>query len=74
VNHTVLWAGNYAKTEASKALPQLNQITAYPTLLFLDRQNRIVKIHTGFNGPATKEYAAFKDEFSKIIAELHTNH
>ncbi|MBK9150977.1 MAG: TlpA family protein disulfide reductase [Saprospiraceae bacterium] len=74
VNHTVLWAGNYAKTEASKALPQLNRIIAYPTLLFLDRQNRIVKIHTGFNGPATKEYAAFKDEFSKIIADLHTNH
>lgn len=68
--HIVLWAGNYAKDEASKVLPQLNKIISYPTLLFLDRQNRIVKIHTGFNGPATKEYEAFKKEFAEIADSL----
>jgi hypothetical protein len=48
----------------------LNEVMAYPTMLFLDKNDRVVKIHTGFSGPATSEYASFKEKFNKFVAEL----
>jgi thiol-disulfide isomerase/thioredoxin len=69
-SHPVLLAGTSNKAEASAALPHLNKIMSFPTLLFLDSDNRIVKIHTGFNGPATKEFVHFKSEFEQILEEL----
>ena len=69
-SHPVLLAGNSNKADASAVLPQLSKIMSFPTLLFLDSENRIVKIHTGFNGPATKEFVKFKSEFQQIIKEL----
>jgi hypothetical protein len=43
---------------------------AFPTTLFLDKNNKVVRIHTGFSGPATSEYAAFKTDFEKYITEI----
>jgi 7-cyano-7-deazaguanine synthase in queuosine biosynthesis len=65
-----LWAGSYNKKEASKVLPMLNGITAFPTLLILDENNRVFKIHTGFNGPATSHYESFKKDFEVSIEKL----
>lgn len=62
-----------SKAKASATLPQLSGILSYPTLVFLDKENRIKKIHTGFSGPATDEYQDFKKEFDKIIKELRAN-
>ena len=47
------------------------EIKAYPTMIFLDKQNRIVKTHTGFSGPATREYEDFKKEFAKDIEKIN---
>jgi hypothetical protein len=30
-------------------------------------KNKIRKIHTGFDGPATSKYQSFKDEFNETI-------
>jgi hypothetical protein len=65
-----LWAGSYNKKEASKALPMLNEIIAFPTMLILDENNRVIKIHTGFNGPATSEYESFKRAFNETIVKI----
>ena len=66
----ILLAGPTSKAEASKTLPQLNRIISYPTMIFLDRENRIQRIHTGFNGPATSEYAAFTRSFDASVRAL----
>ncbi len=66
----VLLAGDSDKEAAAKALPQLNRVISYPTLLFLDRENRVQRIHTGFNGPATSEYANFARGFDRSVKEL----
>ncbi len=70
IDYEVVHAGYSDKTAAGEALPMLNQIVSYPTLIFIDRENQVRKIHTGFTGPATSEYPAFKEEFETIVANL----
>lgn len=65
-----LLGGYYDKKEASKILPQIDTIKAYPTLLIVDKNDVVRKVYTGFYGPATEEYLRFKNEFEKIIMEL----
>jgi thiol-disulfide isomerase/thioredoxin len=62
IPYTVLLTEKTGKDKASEAFPFLNEVSAFPTTLFLDRSHQIVKIHTGFNGPAT---GAAYDEFVK---------
>lgn len=69
IEYDVLWAGKVGK-DAVKNIPFLNEIKAYPTMIFLNKDNQIVKVHTGFSGPATKEYAGFKKEFVEEIEKL----
>lgn len=66
----ILLGGYYAKSEASKALPQIDKILSYPTMIFLDKDNMIQHIHTGFSGPATQDYEDFKIKFNQIINTL----
>lgn len=57
------------KTE--KTLPQLQEIKAFPTTIFVDKKGNIRKIDSGFNGPATGEhYTEFKEEFNRIVNRL----
>jgi len=70
IPYEVLYGGYYDKAEASKQLPQINKISSYPTLLFLDKNNKIRRIHTGFNGPATSGFDSFKSEFHSVVEEL----
>lgn len=71
IKYPILFAGTSDKKEASKALPALNRIFAYPTTIFLDRKKNIVKIHSGFSGPATGEdFEKFKKWFYKTVDSL----
>lgn len=68
--HTLV-AGISDKTDASKALPELSAVLAYPTTIFIDRTGRVRKIHTGFTGPGTGEhYVQLQNEFHELTAEL----
>lgn len=63
--------GTSNKVEAQKKLPSLNQVISYPTLIFIDRNKNVRRIHTGFNGPATgKKYQKFKNEFKDLVIKL----
>ena len=64
--------GNVAdKTLAQRKLPMLNHIISYPTTIFMDKNRKVRKIHTGFNGPATgKNYDDFVKEFETFVSEL----
>ena len=68
--YEMLYAGYYNKKEAAEALPMLNHILSYPTLIFVDKNNKVRKIHTGFSGPATKYYDEFVKEFDETLQSL----
>lgn len=63
-------AGYADKNEAAAFLPQLDKIMAFPTTIFIDKNNKIRRVHTGFTGPATSQYATFKKEFDTFVREL----
>ena len=60
------------KAKASSLLLALNGVFSYPTLVVMDRQHNVVKIHTGFSGPATgrERYLAFEKEYFDLLDEL----
>ena len=68
--YPILRGGYYQKDEARDELPFLSDLTAYPTLLFLDKEHRVVRTHTGFNGPATSKYQDFEREFHNFVNQL----
>ena len=70
----MLYGGTSKKPHVAESLPLLKDFMSFPTMIFLDRENHVVKIHTGFYGPATDKYAAFKEEFEKTIHALITEH
>ena len=51
-------------------LPQLNKIMSYPTSIYIGRDGKIKKIHTGFSGPATDSYEKFTQENGRFIENL----
>jgi thiol-disulfide isomerase/thioredoxin len=71
ITYEILFAGQSSTESASKALPALSGIVAFPTTIFIDKKGNVRKVHTGFNGPATgKFYDEFKVEFNKLIDSL----
>lgn len=70
VPYEMVVAGTNNKAEAGKQLDFLDELRAYPTMLILDKNNRIRKVHTGFSGPATDEFNSFKEEFGTFIEIL----
>lgn len=71
IQYEILFAGQSSIESASKALPALNGILAFPTTIFIDKKGNVRRVHTGFNGPATgKFYEEFKTEFNGLIDSL----
>ena len=66
----MLIAGYSDKKEAAQSLPMLNHILSFPTMIFIDKNDKVTKIHTGFNGPATSEFENFKKEFKLSVQEI----
>jgi peroxiredoxin len=63
--------GTGSKSKLQEKLPMLDEISAYPTTIIIDKTGKVRKIYTGFNGPATGEkHTAFKKEFEGFIEEL----
>jgi hypothetical protein len=71
INYEILIPQKTGKDKAGETMTALNKITAFPTTLFLNKQHQVVKIHTGFSGPATgKEYEIFKERTENLIKSL----
>ena len=76
INYPILLAqyGSSDKVRALEKFPMLNNIISYPTTIFLDKNKDVIKIHTGFNGPATGEkYTEFINEFNSTIKFMQGN-
>lgn len=57
------------KTE--KTLPQLTSIRAFPTTIFIGKDGKVKKVHSGFYGPGTGAYyETFKNEFFETVNGL----
>lgn len=71
VEYPLLIAGVSDREKASAALPMLEELRAYPTLIVLDREGKVRAVYTGFSGPATGDaYKAFQIKFESLIEEL----
>ena len=69
--YEILFAGKVGEEATSKALPEVEKVSSYPTTIFIDKKGKVRKIYTGYNGPATGLfYDEFKDEFNKLIDGL----
>ncbi len=69
--YSIYYGGHAHKDSASAVFHQLTGITAYPSLLILDKQNRLKYSHTGFDGPATPVFDAFRHEFLDRIEKVN---
>ena len=62
------------KQDRNTVLP-LEQIRSYPTSIILDHKGNVVKIHTGFYGPSTKEYDTYvketREELEALVAKAN---
>ena len=70
-----LLLGGYGGTNKKIILEKLNsleKLISYPTLIVIDKNKIVRKIHTGFNGPATGvEYEKFKYNFEEFLKLLN---
>jgi thiol-disulfide isomerase/thioredoxin len=71
IEYPVLIAGTTGTAPTSPAMTQLDGWQGYPTTLFLNRAHKVVKIHSGFDGPATGEhYKKLKQEMEETVQKL----
>ncbi|MFI5180339.1 MAG: TlpA disulfide reductase family protein [Thermoanaerobaculia bacterium] len=71
VAYPILWAGTTKDAGSSPLFSRVDGPRAYPTTLFLDRRHRIVKIHSGFDGPATGDrFRKLKKEWDETVKKL----
>ncbi len=74
LKYPILFGGAASKKIASEKFPMLNKIMSFPTTIVLDKNHKLVKIHTGFYGPATEEYDNFVENFVLLLDKISTNH
>ncbi|CAA6808824.1 MAG: Unknown protein [uncultured Aureispira sp.] len=71
VDYPIVFGGPAKKSEAIKTLPMLNHIMSYPTAVFIDKNNKIREIHTGFSGPVTGDlYQQYVDKTILLVEEM----
>ncbi len=64
IEYPLLLAGVSDKAAAGSTLPDLTAVIAYPTTVFVGRDGKVRKIHTGFTGPGTGSH------YRRLVAEL----
>jgi thiol-disulfide isomerase/thioredoxin len=71
VDYDFVIAGTSDKDKAAQTLPMLNTIIAFPTTIFIGKDGKVKKIHTGFSGPGTGAYYDhFIEHFNETVNEL----
>ena len=71
VRYDILIAGTDDKEKATQTLPMLNAVIAFPTTIFIGKDGKVKKIHTGFSGPGTRQYYdRFIEDFNETVNAL----
>jgi thiol-disulfide isomerase/thioredoxin len=64
-------AGTSDKAQAAETLPMLNKVVAFPTTIFIGKDGKVKKIHTGYAGPGTGPYYQQEiQRFNETVNEL----
>ncbi|MFC1553536.1 TlpA disulfide reductase family protein [candidate division KSB1 bacterium] len=70
----MLIVGIADKRKTQEALKDLDRVLAYPTTIFINKNGKVEKIHTAFEGPGTGKYhEKLKSEFIEIIEDMLSN-
>jgi thiol-disulfide isomerase/thioredoxin len=71
IPYDVILGGPLSKSKAAEAFSFIDEIMAFPTLVFIDKQGHARYVHSYFTGPATGEfYEDFDRRFNAIVDEL----
>jgi len=71
VQYEFLFGGKSDKTYTARALPMLKGSISFPTLIVIDRSNKVRDIHTGFSGPGTGAYYnTYVEDFNSLMDEI----
>lgn len=73
IPYPMLYGGINKNDNFRMAFPMLSGIASYPTTIYLDKNNSVVKIYSGFAGPATSEYEKFIADFENTIKTITSN-
>ena len=66
-----LYAGEVGNKSVLETLPFLKEFKGYPTTIYLDKNHKVTKIYTGFEGPGTGQYyEKLKNDITKYIEKL----
>jgi thiol-disulfide isomerase/thioredoxin len=70
LNYPVYYGGYYKKDSAHALFHFLDKVYAFPTLIFLNADHKIMAVHSGFMGPATgNTHLKTKSEIGSLIRE-----
>lgn len=73
VKYPVLLTG-HTPDGVLESIPQLQNFTAFPTTIILNKNGEVVSIHSGFNGPATgSAYLEYIEKFERNVDQLLTS-
>lgn len=64
IEFPLLLAGISDKTAAAETLPDLTAVIAFPTSVFIGRDGKVRRVHSGFSGPGSGEH------YDELVAEL----
>ena len=71
IAYPIVIAGTDKKESTAAALPMLSGVRAFPTTIFVGKDGKVKKIHTGFTGPGTGTYYdEFKEDFNETVNDL----
>lgn len=71
LEYPILLAGTSDKAAAGETLPDLSSVVAFPTSIFIGRDGKVRRIHSGFSGPGTGEhYHELVEEIEGLLTEL----
>ena len=71
VTYPILFAGATDKENVNEKLPMIDRLRAFPSTIFIAKNGKVRKIHTGFSGPGTgKYYDEFVLEFNSFVKKL----
>lgn len=70
ITFDLVYAGKADKAEALRVFPVLDKVLAFPTMMVVDKKDKVSWVHTGFDGPATSKYEDFQKEFDQRIRAL----
>lgn len=71
IPYEIILGGPLSKSKAAEPFSFMDEIMAFPTLVFIDKQGYARYVHSYFTGPATGEYYEdFDRRFNAIVEEL----